>query len=190
MPFRKAPGDEEQWKFDGNVHAITTIPEPHRMVHEGFFFHCSFENLTLADATAANTLLTIPAGISPHIRAAVGTISDGPATVELFEGTTVSANGTLKTTFNQNRTLAATLAQMTVHAGPTITDDGTRLIVRLMPSLGGTKNEERGTAIESFGEEWVFAEDTKYLLRVTNRSGGTIEAAIAMQWYEIGFDIP
>lgn len=188
MAFRKeyerAP--EEYRKFDQYAHAVTSIDEPHRMIHDGFMFSLEHSSASLANNGDLDLLITVPAGVFPHIRQTGVRVGDTPCTVHFFEGPTTSANGTALAVYNRNRNSDNT-NDVTIYVGPTVSDDGTELVRRLLPASGGFFTPG-GASIQGFSEEWILAPSTDYLVRVTNESGAAIDLTVDILWYEIGYE--
>lgn len=178
---------EDTRAMDAFAHALTTIDEPHRMVHDGFSFHATSRVVSLANAASHNILLAVPAGSFPHLRAMLVSLSDSPVDIESFEGTTTSADGTVITPFNRNRNSTNTPGVVLTHT-PTISADGTQIHDRFVPDAGGQGSNDVGVVTPNLGEEWILAPSTKYLIRVTNNSGGAITISYEVLWYEIDYD--
>jgi hypothetical protein len=156
---------------------LITIDAVHSEVHKGDGFSHT-EKHAIANGASFDVLMINPAGNRPHFRSL--TIADGaPMDVELFEGTTVSANGSTMGVLNTDRNSANT-NNMTLFSGPTITDDGSLIEFNFV--VGDRK---AGGTAESPVLEWILKEDTNYLLRVTNNSGGASDFAHNLFWYEV-----
>jgi len=100
----------------------------------------------------------------------------GAGTVDFFEGTTTSSDGTPVTIRSVNRNFSS-IPLSTVFITPTITGDGTVIAQNLIP--GDRKKGEFGGAAP--GSSLIFLKaNTKYLCRVTNTSGATNDFIIKM----------
>ena len=185
--FRKSPWDEEQRKFDRLSHAVTVISSDHRQVHDGMVFHANNRFTNLANGATRDILFSVPADSFPHVRAALYSIEAGPVDILAYEDTTTSADGTAVTLFNRNRNSSKT-PDVTITAGPTVTDVGTLIHDRYVPSAGGQGQNHVGVITPSFGEEWILKPNTKYLLRLINNSGAAIDGTIEIIWYELSYD--
>jgi len=185
--FRVNPGDEEKFKFDGYTHAVTTITSDHRQVHDGMVFHITNRVASLANAGEHDILVDVPAFTYPHIRAAIFSLSDSPCDIEAYEGTTTSADGSALTALNRNRNSTKT-SSTTFYTGPTITGAGTQIHDRYVPDAGGQGSNQIGVITPTFGEEWILKPSTKYLLRLTNNSGGAITLSYEIIWYELSYE--
>lgn len=163
--------------------AIGTIDQEHLKIHQGKGFTLA-KRIVIDDtggATPTHEFLGIvPAGVFPHFRSITVSSDGGPVDVDLYEGTTVSANGTAITPYNNNRN-SGTTAAMTVFESPTITTDGTLLEPIIIP---GTK--QQGSFGSEASNEWNLKADTIYMIRITNNTigAGTSRFTLNMFWYE------
>lgn len=159
---------------------VTTITFVHYNIHRGITYESSYKTLTLANNASLEMLFTT-GSLPCHavFKAEIG----GDGEVQLYEATTVSANGTAMARNNKNRT-SSRVALATVFHTPTVTGDGTELTDHYIP--GGTGSIFSGGGEDSFGREWLLAPNTNYMLRLTNRAGSTQPAGFHVQWYEKG----
>lgn len=131
----------------------------------------------LADDATHDFLIRVGAlGAHATFRIAVG----GNCELLIYGGTTVSANGAALASISKNREDIGT-AQTLLYDGPTVTLAGTLLLSQFVP--GGT----RGTAVGGgWGESpWILAPNTNYLIRITNRAGGSgIQLSVSLGWSE------
>jgi len=187
MP-RKGIAHETQHAFDLYANAYTVIQEPHRMSHDGFVFHSSGKNTGLANAATADFLMSVPAGVYPHVQRVRLDLEDGDVDLAMYEGVTTSADGGVITPFNTNRNSSNTSGAI-LTGTPTVTDLGTLFHRHWIPPTATGVGAKAGIMdINAFGEEWLLAPSTKYLFRITNNSGGTIDYRWEFVWYEIGAD--
>lgn len=94
--------------------------------------------------------------------------------VEVFEGTTVSANGTAADLTNKNR-LTPVVAKTQTFTGPTVTSDGT-LIATFSVSATASSKDIR--------DSFILQADTNYLIRITNgdsANGATVFTNIIVE---------
>jgi hypothetical protein len=187
--YRLNPGDEEARKFDQFAHAVTTIEEVHRLTHDGMVFHSSAKVTGLADAGVYDLLVAVPAGAFPHFQRLQVTAGRGDIDLNVYEDTTTSADGTTVPVFNVNRNSARTPSSVVTHT-PTVTGVGTLIHTQwIQPTATGVGQSPAGIVGETNGEEWVLKPSTKYLVRLTNNSGATIDFRYEMLFYEIGYDV-
>ena len=100
--------------------------------------------------------------------------------LELYEGITVSADGTPVVVANRNRT-SSNVALSTVFRAPTVTDLGLQLLDDI--AVGGTGPLAPG--VSTSVAEWVLKPNTKYLLRLIHDIGvGEAEMSVTLNWTE------
>ena len=179
--FRRSIVDEDLRKFDPYAHAVTVIDENHRLIHDGMFFEVQQSDAALVNGGIVNILLDVPAGSFPHFQDLEISTDEGPIAFDLYEGTTVSANGVALGVANKNRNSSRT-AELDLYFNPTITDDGTLLKSSQVPvaSVAELFSQKRSG-------EWVLAPSTLYLVRITNNSGQTASINITINFYELDY---
>lgn len=183
------PGDEEGRKFDQFVHAVTTIDSLHRMTHDGFVYHASGKVTGMIADNVDDFLITTPALSFPHFQRLQITTGRGDIDMLVYEGATTSADGAAITVLNVNRNSANT-PNAVFTSGPTVTDVGTLIHTQWTPPTAtGVGQSPSGIVGETNGEEWILAPSTKYLIRITNNSGATIDYRYEMLWYEVGYEV-
>lgn len=170
--------NRDQANVDGFSKALVSIDTVHSRIHAGQVYQLDVLDLALADDAAIDVLIIVGADEGGHVRFAAN--AGGDAQIQLYEDTTVSANGAVQTPQNRNRRSLNT-PDLTLYLGPTVTGVGTVLSNRLIPA--GKGGNSAGGDISSF-EEWILAESTNYLFRVTNRGGGAKPVGLAIDWYE------
>jgi len=185
--FRGSPGYEEQRKFDPHAHAVTVIQGLHRMTHDGFVYHASGKVTGMVDANVDDFLIAVPAGTFPHFQRLQVTAGRGDIDIQVYEGTTTSADGAAITTFNVNRNSLNTPSSV-VTFGPTVSVAGPLIHTQwIQPTATGVGQSPSGIVGETNGEEWVLKPSTKYLVRITNNSGATIAYRYELLFYEIDY---
>jgi hypothetical protein len=172
--------------FDEYARALTVINEEHRMNHDGMMFHATYRWSAVANSGNADWLLRTVASNYPHIVKALVTCADTPMDIKTYQSPTVSASGTAITSYTTNFNSSNTPDLLLYHT-PTITDVGTLVHDRLVPSQGTGVGTDHGFIIPGSNEEWILAPSSDYLFRVTNNTGGTSDIVIEMSWYEIGY---
>lgn len=185
--FRESTSDEMLRAWDQYAHALTTIDETHRMIHDGFSYHCT-SRTTVANGGDLDILLVNPAGSFPHMNGILFSLSDSPCDIKTYSGATTSAAGVVVTRWNRNLN-SSNESKLIASTGPTITDLGTQIHDRFVPDAGGQGSKDVGLVTPNFGEEWILVPETEYIVRLTNNSGGSITVSMEMLWYEIGYDV-
>jgi hypothetical protein len=171
-------GDNEAVvEVDEKSNALICVDTRISRGHRGLAFRAGVYNAALADAGAIEILIKVGAN-EPHVifSAAAG----GDAEITIFEGTTVSADGTSVPAGNRNRNSAITPVT-TVFQGPTVTGDGNEIAKVLLP--GGTGGNASGGGTES-PTEFILKTSENYLIRIKNISGGVKPFSATMDWYE------
>ena len=125
----------------------------------------SYEIDALANSSSLNIYMDTN-GSYPHLRYYSFKTDGGSCDIRLFEGTTVSSDGTGLTESNLNRASSKT-------------DDGTQIDFDLIET-----SKHQGGGIDDIPSEWILKPDNNYLLRLTNNSGGAIDGVFKMFWYE------
>jgi hypothetical protein len=180
MTYRNSTDDEVRRAFDPYVHAITIIDEEHRLIHDGCGFQGDVVQTALANGATGN-ILVVTGTKSAHVRACDVSVSGAPCTINMYEDATTSADGTAVTTLINLNRLSSNASLAAMYYGATVTDNGTHLATTLVPSVG----KDAGTIMSSFGEEIILKASSKYLLTLTNNSGGPINWGFKCFYYEI-----
>jgi len=189
----QARAREELKKFDDYAHAVTTITEPHRMIHDGYFFNMSGVSTALASGGTFDIFFRVPAGTIGHMILVEFTLEDAPCMVTFHENTTTSDDGTECNIRNHNRIAGTANSDATAVVatfGPTVTAAGDILDSRYVPSVGGLGGQTAGMLVAGEDAEWVIGsptEETTYMWRLTNNSGGAIDLGYHFNGYQIGY---
>ena len=184
--YRDSTIDEMLRAFDPYTHSFTTIKELHRLSHDGMVYHVSEKQTGLANAGVFDILLKVPAGVYPHFNRAEISVGAGDVDIVMYEGTTVSADGSAKSVQNVNGNSTRT-ASTTVSSGPTVTGVGTLRHTLWAPPTGAGVGSSVGLTNLGFGEEWLLKPLTNYLIRITNNSGGAIDFSYEILFYEVDY---
>ena len=157
---------------------LVQISEIHAQIHEGQFFTSTVVDTSVADSGTLEILM-LTNGSVPHARFTAQ--SGGNSRLEIFEDTTVSANGSALVAQNRNR-LSANTATALVYSGPTVTGDGTKIFD--MICAGGTGGNSAGGSGGMY-EELILKASTLYLVRLTNLGGNSQPCGLIADWYEL-----
>ena len=163
---------------DPVARGLVVMGEIHHMIHRGLMFSASYFTEGIADDASLNILVVTAADQVAHMRFEVA--AGGLAEILLYESVTTSADGTAIAAYNRRRSSLGTAVTAISHT-PTVSDLGTRLLQGMLP--GGEGGHAVGGVAFSFSE-WVLKSDTKYLLRVTNRSGQAQAIGADINFYE------
>jgi hypothetical protein len=165
------------------------ISEPHRMIHDGYFYDVSGIVTGVANGATMDLMVRRPAGNIGHLTNIEITLDDAPVTITFHEDVTVSADGTEKTVRNHNRLVGDNGPGAQFFEQPTVTGTGTLLHERYIPSPAAPGATAAGSLVKGEDHEWIIGsptEQTQYLWRVTNNSGG----AITIGYHFNGYVIP
>lgn len=162
---------------DKTTDSIKTVDYSHAEIHSGSHYFYRETHDVARNTSIEHLILTPDTTRYAHMTIAVSNISS-TVVVNLFEGTTPSAIGTIETVRNRNRNVAE--ANTTgVYEGPTITSDGSLLSSF---SLGTGRNQPGGGSRDS--EELILKRNTVYLLRITEQNIEATKVNITFDWYE------
>ncbi len=162
--------------IDAATHALMTIDYAHHEIHSGSHFFIKDYVDSLSNGQVYDFLVIVPDTLKrPHTL--IHFDFEAEATYELYEGTTVSDNGTALTSFNNNRNSATAATTLAYHT-PTVTGVGTRIA----GSITGSRRRVGGD-IRSEGE-LILDQANTYLLRITNNTTSSNWMDYHFVWYE------
>ena len=173
--------------IDDTTGAILTVDTVHHEVHEGEMFHTEHTFASVNNSASVDVLFVTGADVETHATWEV--MAGGQVTVYLYEAPTltevesVPQVGTAVTAYNMKRS-SANAPDSDYYYTPTVSATGSTVLIngRILP--GGTSPTTRvGGGIRN-NTEWILKKNTRYLLRVTNTSGGTIAINTVLEWYE------
>ena len=165
-------------EIDSMTRAINTISHAHHEIHEGSHFKADRQDIALSTTDTIELLLTTP-DTTKWVHFLLTMQSTGEVVVELYEGTTVSAEGTAITPINRNRNSATKSVVVVTHT-PSVSSDGTKLTENWIGTTGF--KEDIGDTLRD-NSEIILKQNTKYLIRLTAVGDG-IKGAIGGDWYE------
>lgn len=155
------------------------ISADHMRVHLGHGFQVAGTVSNLASAGVAYFLVSPTATL--HWRFYRIFADGAPVEIEFYENATVSANGSALPAYNRNRNSAITSAT-SIYSGPTVTGAGTKLFTSRVVGSGVGANATG--EVEGIEVEWILNPAYKYLLKITNNSGGNVNLVYQFFWYE------
>ena len=172
--------------YDPFAKALTVTDSMHRAAHDGFVYHTSGKVLAMIADEVDDFLIDVPAFTFPHFQRFRVIVGRGDIDMVVYEDTLTSNDGTDVGCQNTNRN-ADCVSGSTIYSSPTITDVGTLIHTAWIPptSAGQGVSGATGIAGETNGEEWILKPSTKYLIRMTNNSGATIDYSYEILWYEL-----
>lgn len=172
-------GEIIQRTFEKISQRLSLINHIHANIHDGISFAAEYDfGVVLKDGGTSEVLLQIPADNYVHLYEHNFNPDAQPGQVEIFEGTTFSAEGTTMEAENLNR-ISGKTSNIAVTHTPTITADGTRIDI-----IGKTASKNSSDNSVKY-VEWNLMPDTNYLIRYTNKSTADTTVCVAkMAWYE------
>ena len=163
--------------IDASTSSLQTLDYSHHEMHEGeHYFIKTWLNITGA-GTVAYFMFTTPNTTKwAHARALM--TGEAGFQIEIYEGGTVSANGTQVLGVNNNRNSVNT-AGLLAYAAPTVTTDGTLI----WDAKTGTGRDATGVS-PALGYEIIAKQNETYLFKITKDASGTNYLDIDFFWYE------
>lgn len=158
---------------------LVTIDPVHHHVHEGRLFSTTHIKEALGASNSTYMLLRAGANNVPHFEFTVNTA--GAARIDMFEGPTLTDDGTPLTEVNHDRSSSNT-SDVSVFSEPTVSADGTLLLTDRVPS--GVAGAKAGLGNVSGRAEWLLAPSTDYLIKITNQGNTAATVAASAVWYE------
>lgn len=173
---------QHPWDYLVDLNAVKVESNDTALIHQGKGF-AHYNLHSVANGASIDHLWITPSDREIHLREWSVKSSVGPVTVNAYEDTTVSANGTVESTGCLNRILNTT-PKLKLYHTPTVTGVGNVLLTDFIGTSGGGAHVTLGSPASS-PLEWVLKKNSKYMLRVTNNSGSTADVVILFYWYEI-----
>ena len=167
-------GEVDEAMMDASTNAIVVLDQEHHETHEGDHYFIK----TQADVAAVTTyfmFVTPDTTTEIHARSSIAT--EGEFIVEIFEGGTVSDNGTPITAMNNLRS-SANVAELLNYGGPTVTTDGTLI---WSARVGSGKD---ATVSDAQGYEIIAKRNEIYLFKLTKVGATTLWIDSDFWWYE------
>jgi hypothetical protein len=194
--WRQFPPIDNQWLRlqDPYVHALTTISEPHRLIHDGMMYDVSGIVASTANGANIDIAMRLPAGFFGHLIQMEWAVEDAPCDVFFYENTIFSGGTDVKMK-NHSRPAGAGTATdnpgLTMVEGPTVTDVGDLIHDRFIPAAGVPGGQSGGLLVPGEDHEWILGSafiETTYLWRLTNNSGGAIRAGYHFNGYAVRYE--
>lgn len=162
---------------DSLTSTLRTIAIEHALSHDGKAFVCTTV-ASVANTAKYDILLVNPTSNFTHLRFWDWEVTGAPAVIELYEGpfsgvgtgTLCPLNATNRTTSNVSSLSVYIASSLTLNASLS-----TLLENHVLTGAKQTGGTQEGTAME-----WILNENTDYLMRINNDSGGAISAGFFM----------
>ncbi len=175
-------------EIDALVRSIPITDTFHHLGHEGNVFIHSDRHGPIANGADFDILVRIPAGEPSrqvHLRFNyIGKANTGSLDIDvvLYEGITVSADGTPESIMSTNDAIVKTTGVLMFDM-PTVTDLGNQKAWTLIVGEKKSANSK-----EQSVPEYVMAPNgasaRDYLMRATNNTGGTVDIVNALFFYD------
>lgn len=166
-------------RIDSVTEALMTITYPHHEIHDGSRYFYA-ELITLGNSGTREILITTT-DTAKHGHFTMEISANKETVVRLFEDSD-STGGTALTPRNRNRNYPDAATISLAHT-PTVTTDGTLLIIEQFGEATGPATSKAGGTTSGGRLELVLKQNTKYLLRITSASD-TNDINIILDWYE------
>lgn len=157
--------------------ALVILEHAAHEVLDGNSFYVEYVDITMDDTNTIMILLVTP-NTTKYAHAIVGCAGTKGLTLQFYEDTTTTDDGTALTEFNRNRNSSIAATVVATHT-PTIGANGTLLQTRYAGSSG--KYAEAGASRGL--NEWILKANTKYLLKLTAHED-TMKARLYANWHE------
>lgn len=162
--------------YDEKTRAVNTVDISHNKIHaEDHYFVKNY--IDLSNAQVYDILFVTP-NTTKHGHIVYSFSSELEATIQVYEATTTSADGTSVTSYNNNRNSVNTAGILVYHT-PTVTGVGTQIKAVV---IGSGLLRESGEYRQE--HELVLKQNTKYLIRVTNATASDNLFDYHFSWYE------
>ena len=164
--------------LDPLTNSLATIDYAHHEIHQGAHFTIRrFVSLTGSGGATPQDDTYVIVGANKTLHMIVDASCETEMRFNLYEATTVSANGTNQTAYDNNRVTANT-TDAVWYRNPTVTTVGTLLDTIY---VGAGKNT--GAQV-STRNEWILKKSTNYMFRVINLSATGGDFSIRLMYYE------
>lgn len=179
-----ANGDVKPVEVDSVDRALIGITLEHHEVHDGHTYHVSYKSPEGANVADNGTIILVLTANAKQMHLTFQADGAGDVEVELLEEPVISVPGAAHPIYDMNRD-GGHGANNTCQLNPTIVG-GVLIHHGLAPGgAGAGASGSKSGATARAGTEWILRTGTIYALRATNRSGGAMAMAVAMQWYEV-----
>lgn len=153
------------------------IETEHHEIHCGDALCCSHV-VDLTNGATRDILIVTPVSASRNYHMYIEVVTESEADFKLYEDTTTSNNGTTLNARNRNRANpVVSESEVGFYHTPTVTGVGTLIEEEHWGSGKGVGGTSRGQ------NEWIFKNNAKYMIRVTNSTTQNNHIAIKINYY-------
>ena len=165
-------------KYYEDPTGLPVLDTMHRHIHEGEAFFASHKFAAVANSASVEVM--IEAGSVKDLHLQIGVTAEGTCHVDVFKNSTHNhGTGILPQCFDLG--VDGTNSEATVSFGPSGGSDGSQIVEDIIP--GGSRNFATGGSGAS-RNELIIPPNMKLLITITNESGGSIDLAASLSWYE------
>lgn len=158
---------------------IITISTEHDRIHDGNHFTCQDYDEDVDIATPKYWHFKTSATLRDHLVFSLRAVASG--VVEFFEEPTLTDDGVGLTCQNNDRESTNT-ASSNVYENPTVSADGTRLLVNVVGSNAGNAASREG-GVTSRAREFILKKSTSYIVKFTTDDNDD-QVSCCFEWYE------
>jgi len=160
-----------RWRLSYSPEEYTTLG--------GNTYYAEYYNSSIATSSTVTFGISVPTNVTPKGRFALE--SDGEVIIRIKEAATYTGGSAINA-FNLKRNSTNTDG-ITFVSNPTVTNEGTRLESYYI-GTGDLSNFARAEPESGDSVFWLLKTDTKYIVKITNQSGGAINIKLSYQFHE------
>jgi hypothetical protein len=166
-------------RADASTHSLINVEFEENSIHEGS--HYFIEDIVTLDATNALDIGIQTPNTTSWLHMVWVVVSDAQVTLQIYEGSTITFDGTDITPLNNNRNSSNTSGIVNMEKNPTVTAVGTLLATA---SLGTSTTPNAGIPGQADrNRELILKQNTNYLFRITSGVNGN-NITYLYEWYE------
>jgi len=172
-------GATARLRIDAATNTLQVIEYEHHEIHaESHYF---WEDTTVLANAATWDIAFRTANTTEWTHIILNVVSSLGSTVEVYEGDTITWDGTAETSFNNDRNSSNTSNWQEFETDPTIVTPGTLLA---KATLGTSTNPNQGLpGAASRSREIICKQNENYRVRVTSNNNSN-DVTVSLQWYE------
>lgn len=166
---------------DGPYGYPVVVSTEHHKIHEGAHYVADVCDLDVDIALPKQILVRAPdTAVRAHLTVSV--VTSVAATIKLYEGPTISADGTQATAYNNDRNSVST-PTVNIYNDPTVTATGTDLMIDQCVGSPGIAFQAQGGNLDR-SHEIILRQGEDYLL-VVGVDANNSRVSCEFNWYEV-----
>jgi len=167
----------------GSQNGLKILDADQYWIHAGKAFVHNDKH-SLATSTVHLTYFDLSSAVNEvHLKLFNYNVDNGPCDIHVYKNSVVSTTGSLKQVHNLNQTSVNTNG-MRIYENPLMTTTGSQLDFAFIESAAGGPIKAAGGGGGPSVNEWILDPAVKYLIGLTNNSGGAINFSQHLVWYE------